>query len=153
MQSAAAKPASPDDDAIVAALKATLDKQEKDEELKVVRTAPFLNSSHPPPPHPFTPNSNDTQMKLPLPVSNHNCQETQRRKQAGAKILEEFHSPHLAAAPNAASTVETPSAVSAAAPLTEQDTEAALRKCAPLFHSFTSPLNRRHQPQTPFITN
>jgi len=89
VQSAAAKPASPDDDAIVAALKATLDKQEKDEELKV---------------------------------------ETQRRKQAGAKILEEFHSPHLAAAPNAASTVETPSAVSAAAPLTEQDTEAALRK-------------------------
>jgi hypothetical protein len=34
----AAKPASPDDDAIVAALKATLDKEEKDAEQKVVHT-------------------------------------------------------------------------------------------------------------------
>jgi hypothetical protein len=37
--SAAAKPASPDDDAIVAALKATLDKEEKDAEQKVVYNA------------------------------------------------------------------------------------------------------------------
>jgi hypothetical protein len=38
----AAKPASPDDDAIVAALKATLDKEEKDAEQKVVTNPSLL---------------------------------------------------------------------------------------------------------------
>jgi uncharacterized membrane protein len=57
-------------------------------------------------------------------------QEDERRKQAGAQILEEFHNPHhRAAASNSAAASEKPSAVSAAAPQNEQDTEAALRKC------------------------
>lgn len=54
-------------------------------------------------------------------------QEEERRKQAGAKILEEFHNPHLAASPNSVAASESPSAP-AAAPQSEQDTEAALRK-------------------------
>ena len=62
----AAKAASPDDDAIVAALKATLDKEEKDAELKQV------TSSH----HALPPLSNS-----PPPPPSH--QEDARRKQAG----------------------------------------------------------------------
>ena len=74
-----------------------------------------------------------------LPNAPFFSQEEERRKQAGAKILEEFHNPHhLAASPDAAAAPQTPNIVSAVAPQSEQDTEAALRKSADLFFPLAS---------------